>query len=434
MKIVPPWPYRAATAAAVPLARALGIVSPGIAAAVRGRDASQAEFAEFARSGRRDAPLALVHAPSAGEWRQAEPVVRSLRVFHPGLRFAFTYTSPSARQVAAELGPEVHGFLPWDRPRDVADLLDQLRPRILIVTKLDLWPELALQARAREIPIVIIAATVRPDSTRLHGPARLILRSAYQAVDLGLAVGPEDAVRLAALGVDSDRISVVGDPRYDGVLERIAGLPDDPSPELMVAGSTWPDDDRVLLAAFAQVRERHPQARLLIIPHRPSARGIRRIRRIARKLRLPEPPISPISDIGARDGVEAPPLEVGDGVGPLAMLYGQGALAYVGGGFGRKGLHSVLEPAAWGRPVIVGPNWRGSRDAEALKGVSALTALGWQKASAEMAWHWSWLLENSRQWAQLGAKAREVVRSGSGAANYIAGFVLEVLQNAEGRG
>jgi 3-deoxy-D-manno-octulosonic-acid transferase len=374
-----------------------------------------------------------VHAPSAGEWRQAEAVIQSLRGFRPGLQFAFTYTSPSAERVAADLGPEVHGLLPWDRPRDIADLLDQLRPQVLIITKLDLWPELALQARARDIPIVIIAATVRQNSTRLHGPARLILRSAYESVDLGLAVGPEDAVRLAALGVDSARISVVGDPRYDGVLERIAGLPDHPSPELMVAGSTWPEDDRVLLQGFVQVRDRHPKARLLIIPHRPSERGIERIGRLARKLRLPSPQVTEISAITQVGREEPPPLEVGNGIGPLAMLYGQGALAYVGGGFGRRGLHSVLEPAAWGRPVIVGPNWRESRDAEVLKGASALTALGWQKPGEELAWHWSWLLENRNQWATLGARAREVVRNGSGAAKYTAGFVLEVLQKTEGR-
>src|SRR5262249_50378741 len=113
LTLAPPWPYRAATALAVPLARALALVSSTVAAAVRGREESQTEFADFARTRRTDAPLLLFHAPSAGEWRQAESVVRSLRAFRPGLQFAFTYTSPSARAVAAELHPEVHGFLPW---------------------------------------------------------------------------------------------------------------------------------------------------------------------------------------------------------------------------------------------------------------------------------------------------------------------------------
>lgn len=404
----------------------LGLVSPTVATAVRGRDESRSEFADFARTRRSEAPLFLIHAPSAGEWRHAESVVRSLRAFRPGLQFAFTYTSPSARPVAAELKPDVHGFLPWDRRRDVTGLLDQLRPAALIVTKLDLWPELALQAKARGIPIIIIAATVRPDSTRLNGPAKVVLRSAYEAVDLALAVGPEDAVRLAALGVNSARISLVGDPRYDSVLERISGLPDQPSPQMMVAGSTWRDDEEILLSAFPQVLLRHPKARLMLVPHRPGEDAIRRIRRMALRSGLDAPVVAAQSI----DWNDLPQLSVVNEVGPLATLYGRAMLTYVGGGFGRKGLHSVLEPAAWGRTVIVGPNWRDSRDAEALKGVSALTPLPGKKADAgiQLAWHWTWFLESEKWRTELALAAQRVVLNGSGAANFTAGFILELLQ------
>lgn len=392
---------------------------------MRGRKESQSEFAEFARTRRSTAPLFLVHAPSAGEWRHAESVVRSLRGFRPDLQFAFTYTSPSARSVAAELNPEVHGFLPWDRRRDVSGLLDQLQPAALVVTKLDLWPELALQARARDIPIIIIAAAVRPNSTRLNGPAKVVLRTAYQSVDLALAVSPEDAVRLAALGVPSDHISLVGDPRYDTVLERIAGLPDQPTPQLLVAGSTWKEDEEVLLSAFPQVLLRHPYARLMLVPHRPGTDAVRRIQRLARRAGLDEPAVIPPASI---DWINPPQLSVINQTGQLVALYGRALLTYVGGGFGRRGLHSVLEPAAWGRTVLVGPHWRESRDAEALKGVSALTPIPKQKAGTQLAWHWMWLLESEKWRTDLARAARNVVESGSGAANITAGFILELLQ------
>lgn len=400
-----------------------------MAAAVQGRRESRKEFAQFASTRRIDAPLLLIHAPSAGEWRHAESVVRSLRAFRPDLQFAFTYTSPSAQAVAAALEPEVHGFLPWDRPGDITELLDALKPAALIVTKLDLWPELALQARSRGIPIIIIAATVRPNSTRLNGPAKVVLRTAYEAVDLALAVSPEDAVRLASLGVESDRISLVGDPRYDSVIERIAGLPDQPIPGLLVAGSTWPEDEKALLSAFPQVLLRHPSARLLLVPHQPGAAAGDRIARMAARFGVDQPVVAPPSAI---DWDNLPRLLVINQVGSLATLYGRAVLTYVGGGFGRKGLHSVLEPAAWGRTVIVGPNWRDSRDAEALKGVSALTPIPRQRAATQLAWHWMWLLESEKWRNELGAAARTVVRNGSGAANFTAGFILELLQRRVG--
>jgi 3-deoxy-D-manno-octulosonic-acid transferase len=412
--------------------RAASFASSTIAGMVRARDQSRAAFSAWAPARNPAQPLILVHSPSAGEWRQAEPVIESLRSFRPGLQFAFTYTSPSAVAVAAELEPEVHGFLPWDRPRDVSALLETLRPAMLVVTKLDLWPELALQARARGIPLVLIAATVRERSTRLHGPGRLIVRSAYESVRLALAVGPEDAVRLAALGVESSRISVVGDPRYDGVRERIAGLEDRPVPDLLVAGSTWPADERLLLDAYARVSQECPMARLLIVPHRPAPGDAERLTRMALKRGLPE--VRDLSQEGQSvDAIaRGPALGVVSRVGRLAQAYGLGTVAYVGGGFGR-GLHSVLEPAAWGRPVLAGPRWRESADAVALEQVQALTPIELTRPVEQLAHQWTWLLQNPRDRERAAAASRLLIRERSGAGAIVAGFILEALQTQQGR-
>lgn len=427
---MPPWPYRVAMATAVPLMRAVGLASAGVAGMVAARDRSRAVFRAWGATRDRSRPLLLFHAPSAGEWRQAEPVIAALRSFRPGLQFACTYTSPSAVTVVEEVAPEVHGFLPWDRPRDVAELLDALAPALLVVTKLDLWPELALQARARRIPSVLIAATVRERSTRLHGPGRLIVRSAYESLALALAVTPEDAVRLAALGVDSSRISVVGDPRYDSVLERIAGLATQPVPGLLVAGSTWPDDERVLLAAFADVRPHQPDARLILVPHRPAASDLARLTRLAARLGLPSP--MPLTLDPAPAAEAWPALGIVSRVGRLAEWYGLGELAYVGGGFGR-GLHSALEPAAWGRPVLVGPRWRENSEAVALEQVQALTPLEFRRPAEQLSHHWQWLMERPAERARTGALGRAQVKERAGAAAILAGFVLEALQTQQGR-
>jgi 3-deoxy-D-manno-octulosonic-acid transferase len=106
-------------------------------------------------------------------------------------------------------------------------------------------------------------------------------------------------------------------------------------------------------------------------------------------------------------------------VGVLATLYGAGSMAYVGGGFGRAGLHSVIEPAAWGVPVVFGPRWHDSRDAEILLRASAAEALGEisrRKAAESLARVWEgWLTNDARRLIQ-GRRARQVVEGGLGGA------------------
>ena len=422
----PPVPYRAVAALVPPLARLLGGIAPPISLAVRGRDASRVRIAAWASTGRTGQPLLLVHAPSAGEWRQAEAVVRSLRAIRPSWQYAFTYTSPSAEAVAAELHPDVHGFLPWDTPGETGQLLDVLRPTILAIVKLDLWPELAFQAHARGIPIALIAATVRPNSSRLRWPAHSILRRAYGLVDRALAVSPEDAARLASLGVPPDRISEGGDPRYDAVAARIAGMRSEVSAERMVAGSTWPPDDEVLLAAFAKVRRTRAEARLLLAPHRPDPARIARIATMAGRHGLPAP--RPWSEASS-----AEVLTVLEQVGPLGLLYGKGVLAYVGGGFGRAGLHSVLEPAAWGLPVLVGPRWTESRDAVALREAGALVPLDGRDPVEQLARCWLGWLDDIDRRREAGTAALGVVRAGAGAAARAADLLLRLVETKRGR-
>ena len=183
--------------------------------------------------------------------------------------------------LARRLPVDVADYLPYDLSRPVARLLGALAPDLLVFSKLDLWPELAVRAAARGTTVALVAATVSPGSGRLRWPARALLRAGYEAVGAAAAVSEEDAERLARLGVSPERIRVLGDPRYDSVVERIAGVSDG-EPLLrfgrgaptLVAGSTWPEDEAVLLAAFARVRATHPAARLVLVPHEPTARHL----------------------------------------------------------------------------------------------------------------------------------------------------------------
>jgi 3-deoxy-D-manno-octulosonic-acid transferase len=186
-----------------------------------------------------------------------------------------------------------------------------------------------------------------------------------------------------------------------------------------VAGSTWPADETVLLDAFARVHARHPEARLILVPHEPTPDHLAKVERETVRRGLS----TPVRLSAATAPVQ---LLLVDRVGVLAALYGAGTMAYVGGGFGRAGLHSVLEPAAWGLPVIFGPRWRQSRDADCLLKAGAAEALpepGARDPADVLQQRWEdWIVNESNRRIQ-GRRARAIVEEGLGAADRTAAWL-----------
>jgi 3-deoxy-D-manno-octulosonic-acid transferase len=359
---------------------------------------------------------------------QARAVLDRLRQRRPEWQVVYTHFSPSAETFSQRIGADAADYLPYDTPDAVRTTLSLLEPSAVIFTKLDVWPELSTQAAGRGIPVGLIAGTVSPVSGRSRWPSRALIRPGYRALTAAGAISSDDAARLVVLGVNRDRITVTGDPRFDSVLDVIKRIaPDDPvlasaaGAPAMVAGSTWPADEAIVLTAFQAVRQSHPEARLILAPHEPTAAHLETAEAFARRLGLPPP---------ARfsTGRNAP-LVLIDQVGVLARLYGAGRMSYVGGGFGRAGLHSVLEPAAWGLPVIHGPRWQSSREAGLLQAAGGGFALPGPREDAvkHLTELWQrWLSEEPAR-REAGARARSVVEAGAGAAQRNAELVEMML-------
>jgi 3-deoxy-D-manno-octulosonic-acid transferase len=428
--------YRAAVRAASALAPALSLLSPKLAEGHRGRHEAAERLSAWGRRSRDPArPLVWLHASSVGEGLQAESVLHELRGRRPETQYVYTHFSPSAAALAHRLPVDVADYLPYDLPAPVEALLESLAPDLLVFSKLDLWPELAVRAAARGTTVAVVAATVSRGSGRLRWPARSLLRAGYESVGAAAAVSDEDASRLARLGVSPGHIQVLGDPRYDSVVERIAGVSEeDPilrfgrGAPTLVAGSTWPEDESVLLGAFVRIRASHPGARLILVPHEPTAPHLLGAERVAARLGLPEA----VRMSAARNPA---PLLLVDRVGVLAQLYGAGTMAYVGGGFGRAGLHSVLEPAAWGLPVSFGPRWRESRDADALLRAGAARAVTGRGAAAveELAEIWSGWIEREGVRKTGGERAKALVEGGRGAAGRSADLLASLISSPRPR-
>jgi 3-deoxy-D-manno-octulosonic-acid transferase len=428
--------YRAAARAASGLAPVLALMSPKLAAGHRGRHGAAERLSAWGSRSRDAArPLVWFHAASVGEGLQAESVLRQLRHLCPTAQYVYTYFSPSAVSLAHRLPVDVADYLPYDLPGPVETLLGSLAPDLLVFAKLDLWPELAVRAAARGATVTVVAATVSPGSGRLRWPARALLRAGYEAVGAAAAVSGEDAERLSRLGVSPERIRVFGDPRYDSVVERIAGVGEDESllrfgrgAPTLVAGSTWPEDEAVLLGAFARVRATHPSARLVLVPHEPTERHLMGAERTAARLGVPPPR-------RMSQAQEPVPVLLVDRVGVLARLYGAGTMAYVGGGFGGAGLHSVLEPAAWGMPVCFGPRWMESRDAAALLQAGAARALARRGDAAvgELAAIWVEWIEREDTREAAGNRAKTLVEHGRGASARSAELLEELISSRRPR-
>src|SRR5437870_44148 len=382
-------------------------------------------------------PLLWVHAPSVGEGLQAKPVLEAVRAEAPHWQLAYTFFSPSAERLARTLPVDIADYLPLDRPAEVSAALDALKPAALVFSKLDVWPELTLAAAQRGVRLGLISATVAPHSSRLRWPARGWAEPAYRALERIGAISAEDGRRLEQLGARPGAIEVTGDTRYDSVAERAERFDQtrDPFAKLaivpagtftIVAGSTWPADEAVVLPAFADLLAQVPAARLILAPHEPNPDHLAGIVQRASAVGLPRP--VRLSQI---EHQPAAPVIVVDRVGILADLYALAAVAFVGGGYHRAGLHSVLEPAVFGVPVTIGPHWHMSRDAALLLERGGAVAL---EADGQRPLHSQWLVgyHYAAARTKAGAAGKQLVREGRGAAERTTELVRRLVEDRGG--
>ncbi len=434
-----PFPYRSYDLALRALRGVSPLASRGdskLARGLRGRRDADRTFVEWAvRERDPDRPLVWLHAPSVGEGLQARAVMEALVAEAEEVQVAYTHFSPSAEGLARKMPADVAGDLPWDTRPEVERVVDALGPRLLVFTKTEVWPGLARAARRSGAGVVLAAATLPGSAGRLRWPARPLLRPVFGALDRVLAISADDAERFGRLGVEPDRTEVTGDPAIDSAHSRVMDSNDEapylvpfrhPSRPTLVAGSTWEPDEAVLVPAASRLRERMPELRLLIAPHEPSAAHLDRLERELgaarwRTLRLAQ--VEERGEVGDADAVLV------DRVGVLAHLYTVGHAAYVGGGFHRHGLHSVVEPAAAGLPVVFGPGHDNARAAGDLLEAGGGAEVADAHELADALARWFLPLERGRE---AGERARGYIEEHTGAAARTARALLPFLADEAG--
>lgn len=407
------------------VADSLGPRDSKVLRALRARSGIRERYSAWGRTGRDPGrPLLWMHAPSVGEGLQARPVLELMRRAHPDIQLAYTHFSPSAEGFAKTLPVDFQDYLPFDSAGDARLTLDALQPTALVFAKLDVWPTLSRCAHDRGVRLGLVSATLAEGSSRRSRLGAALLREAYSLLDAVGAIDADDAARLVELGVRPESIAVTGDTRFDQVWQRSERV-DRTTPLLcrlttnvptLVAGSTWPSDEAVLLPAFARAIERVRDARLVIAPHEPTPSHLEPIEQWARGAGLR------IERLEAATADTR--IVLVDRVGVLGDLYVLADVAFVGGGFHDAGLHSVLEPAAFGSPVIFGPRHTMSRDARLLLAQGGARSLADVPTltAALVAW-----LSDAAARDAAGGAARELVRSGLGAADRSLRLVEKLL-------
>ena len=312
------------------------------------------------RLGRLDAarPVVWFHASSLGEFEQGRPLMEAVRRTHPEYQILLSFFSPSGYTVRQDYaGADVVVYLPSDRSSSVRRFLDLARPSKAIFIKYDFWPTMLYELRERGIPTYLISAIFRPDQLffRPWGKWYLRLLTLFER----LYVQDEDSHQLLQRhGITA--VSVAGDTRFDRVIEIASAaraIPEAAALEgkVLVAGSTWPEDEAILLPYFNRLGSEY---KLIIAPHEIHEEHLQAI-----EAQLTRPYMR-YSQLQAGATGDYDCLII-DCFGLLSSIYRYGRYAWVGGGFG-KSVHNTLEAAVYGIPVFFGPEVHKHREVREL--------------------------------------------------------------------
>jgi len=412
------WAYNALLPAARLAVRALAPFRPKLRAGLAGRRGALERLEALGR--RAGGRLVWMHTSSVGEYEQARPIAALLRQHHADLEILHTFFSPSGHEFAHRLGEALHvEYLPEDTPAAARRALAALRPRALVFVKYDVWPNLVVEARRRGVPALLLDATLQPRSWSLRRPARPLYRDVYRRLEVISTVSEADAARFRHLVPGHPGLFADGDTRFDQVLQRrraarrvglAAALACTPRPFTFVAGSTWGPDEARLLPAWRALRDGWRQEtppRLVLVPHEPTLPGLRRLETELRRVALSWRRYSDVETRGL-DGAE---VVVVDRVGILAELYELGDAAYVGGAF-TTGVHSLLEPAVFGLPLLFGPRHHNAPEADGLLAARAAAVV---RSATDLERELATLSGDTAARHARGERARAFVESNLGA-------------------
>ena len=353
-----------------------------------------------------------VHCASLGEFEQGRPVIEAIRQQHPEYCIVLTFFSPSGYEVRKNYaGADYVFYLPVDTPANAKSFLETVSPSLCVFIKYELWYFHLSGITKRSIPSVLVSAVFndRQGFFKWYGGLQREMLQSFTRI----FVQDKGSVDLLK-GIDITNVEISGDTRFDRVIKLLSDNVDlEPAREfcaghqVIVAGSTWKDDEVLLHSAISAMPENW---RLLLVPHEVDSRHIDEIMQLFG------------SDITKWSGSEPNNKRVllVDKVGMLSHIYKYGTLAWIGGGFGKAGVHNVLEPAVYGLPCYFGPVFHQFIEAIQLIEIGGAVVLTKPEELVKVA-------TNDQRYQQQGKIAKEYVLSHGGATTKVMNYLKGLL-------
>jgi 3-deoxy-D-manno-octulosonic-acid transferase len=366
-----------------------------------------------------DSQLIWMHCASLGEFEQGRPLLEELRINNSALKIVLSFFSPSGYEVMKDYTGADHIFyLPMDSPANARNLINTLKPSLVLWVKYEYWFYYLDELKRRNIPVILVSGIFRKGQPffKWYGG---IWRKMLGCFTHYFVQNETSKELLGIIGIDQ-RVTVTGDTRFDRVIEIARNF--EPvsfidafcnNCKVIVAGSTW-EEDEVELLHFVKA---HPGIKFLIAPHETDKENIADVKKEF-------PNAICYSELGSPTMGDGPYTNVLviDNIGMLSRLYKYATIAYVGGGFGVDGVHNVLEAAVYGIPVVFGPVYEKFDEAtgllEAGGGVSISGLLGLETVLNE-------LLNDEAVGIKKGEAAKDFVYSNAGASAKIIRFIQE---------
>ncbi len=313
-----------------------------------------------------DKPI-WIHCPSLGEFEQGRPLVEAINRSHPGIPIVISFFSPSGYEVRKDYPlADAVIYLPLDLPRKAAHFVDVLRPRLAIFVKYDFWLHTLNALQRSGVPYFFISLILRDNHFLFYSGLQPIREAVFSANQLFCQ---DERTRRLLENQGVQHAIVAGDTRVDRVLELVtekrtySWLQEASNHyRVFVFGSIWSSDLQVLLPWLKEHLD--DNYFFVLAPHDVSEKTLQGL----------ENALPGMMRTSSFHGAPKGKLAIVDTIGDLAYLYQYAYLAYVGGGFGR-GIHSILEPAAHGIPILFGPNHQKFAEASHLIDLGAAMAV-----------------------------------------------------------
>lgn len=370
-----------------------------------------------------------LHAVSVGEVNAVEKFVQELLERDRDLDFFLTTVTPTGQRIAKKMeGPRVRvAYFPFDISFVVRRFLDEIQPVAVVLAETEIWPNLLIESKRRDIPVGVVNARLSERSFKRYRAAGFLLSGLWKKIDFVLAQTREDAQRFRGLGVFEESVREMGNMKFDQVeLEQDKGL----SPDLIrkrlgvngedlvfVAGSTHPGEEKVLTDVFLELRKKFSDLKMIVAP-----RHIERSEKLVRDLSTG----SCRTVLASRKPVPGSfDVLMLDQLGILKELYQIADLVFMGGSFITHGGQNPVEAARFARAVMHGPHVFNFnmiyRELDQGGGAFLVREPGDLKAMSEK------FLSDPALRREAGVKANQIVNRLKGASKRQAGWVLTFL-------